>query len=277
MPVSASTTTVTPSSPAEVICSVLAPTASRRFLAISLICLSVTWNGLLSSQLRSSSMPSWIWSDRVSTFLHDLPGHEPADESHHHEAEQRGQHGGRSARHPEPPQPGDGGLEQRGDEQRGDERQHHQLDGADDAHQHPDGAREHQQAPAGLGGDPDAPGHGLRRVGARREDDLGVFGGRRRPVGAGGAARGVVVRPLVARDFGAALLQPFADLRQSGSDPVEPSWQSRHDPSSSPVSPHQSPWRRRSDGTGRQPRTVGRCGAVAGVERAARRRDGPRT
>ncbi len=66
---SASTTTVTPSRlEAEVICSVLAPTASRRFLAISLICLSVTWNGLLSSQLRSSSMPSWIWSARVSTF-----------------------------------------------------------------------------------------------------------------------------------------------------------------------------------------------------------------
>ncbi|CAM5321625.1 hypothetical protein SVIOM342S_08102 [Streptomyces violaceorubidus] len=68
MPVSASTTTVTPSSPADVIWSVLAPTASRRFLAISLICLSVTWNGLFSSQLRSSSMPSWTWSERLSMF-----------------------------------------------------------------------------------------------------------------------------------------------------------------------------------------------------------------
>ncbi|CAM5701159.1 hypothetical protein SHIRM173S_07958 [Streptomyces hirsutus] len=65
---SASTTTVTPSSPAEVICSVLAPTASRRFLAMSLIWWSVTWKGLLSSQMRSSSMPSWIWSERVSMF-----------------------------------------------------------------------------------------------------------------------------------------------------------------------------------------------------------------
>ncbi len=68
MPVSASTTTVTPSRPAEVICSVLAPTASRRFFAISLICLSVTWKGLFSSHLRNSSMPSWIWSERVSMF-----------------------------------------------------------------------------------------------------------------------------------------------------------------------------------------------------------------
>ncbi len=68
MPVSASTTTVTPSSPAEVIWSVLAPTASRRLLAISLICLSVTWKGLFSSQLRSSSMPFWTWSERLSMF-----------------------------------------------------------------------------------------------------------------------------------------------------------------------------------------------------------------
>ncbi len=68
MPVSASTTTVTPSRPADVIWSVLAPTASRRFLAISLICLSVTWKGLFRSQLRSSSMPSWTWSERLSMF-----------------------------------------------------------------------------------------------------------------------------------------------------------------------------------------------------------------
>lgn len=60
--------TVTPSSPADVIWSVFAPIASRRFLAISLICLSVTWNGLLRSHLRNSSMPSWIWFERLSMF-----------------------------------------------------------------------------------------------------------------------------------------------------------------------------------------------------------------
>jgi hypothetical protein len=37
-------------------------------LAISLICLSVTWNGLFSSHRRNSSMPSWTWSERVSMF-----------------------------------------------------------------------------------------------------------------------------------------------------------------------------------------------------------------
>ena len=68
MPVSASTMTVTPSRPADVIESVLAPIASRRFSAILLICLSVTWKGLLSSQLRSSSMPSWTWLESWSVF-----------------------------------------------------------------------------------------------------------------------------------------------------------------------------------------------------------------
>ncbi len=60
--------TVTPSRPADVISSVLAPTASRRLLAMSLIWSSVTWNGLLSSQRCNSSMPSWIWSERLSMF-----------------------------------------------------------------------------------------------------------------------------------------------------------------------------------------------------------------
>lgn len=68
MPVSASTMTWTPSNPAEVIWSVFAPMASRRFLAIWLICFSVTWNGPLSSQLRRSSTPFWTWSERLSMF-----------------------------------------------------------------------------------------------------------------------------------------------------------------------------------------------------------------
>ena len=61
-----STITVTPWSPAEVISSVLVPMVSLRFFAMSLICDSVTWNGLSRSQRFSSSMPSRTWSESVS-------------------------------------------------------------------------------------------------------------------------------------------------------------------------------------------------------------------
>lgn len=50
--------TVTPVRPAEVISSVLVPIVSLRLSAMSLIWLSVTWNGLSSAQRFSSSMPS---------------------------------------------------------------------------------------------------------------------------------------------------------------------------------------------------------------------------
>lgn len=66
IPVRSSTITVTPCSPAEVIASVLVPTVSLRFFAMSLICLSVTWNGLSSSQFFRSSIPVRTLSERVS-------------------------------------------------------------------------------------------------------------------------------------------------------------------------------------------------------------------
>ncbi len=68
MPVRTSTSTVTPCSPAEVICSVLVPMVSLRFFAMSLICFSVTWNGLSSAQSLSSLMPSRTRSERSSRF-----------------------------------------------------------------------------------------------------------------------------------------------------------------------------------------------------------------
>ena len=65
-PVKTSMTSVTPCRPAEVICSVLVPMACWRFLAIWLICCSVTWNGELSSQRFNCPMPSWTWSESWS-------------------------------------------------------------------------------------------------------------------------------------------------------------------------------------------------------------------
>lgn len=65
-PVRNSTITVTPWSPAEVISSVLVPMVSLRFLAMSLICDSVTWKGLSSAQRFNSSMPSRTRSESVS-------------------------------------------------------------------------------------------------------------------------------------------------------------------------------------------------------------------
>lgn len=50
----------------EVISSVLVPIVSLRFFAMSLICDSVTWKGLSSSQRFNSSMPSRTLSERVS-------------------------------------------------------------------------------------------------------------------------------------------------------------------------------------------------------------------
>ena len=164
MPVSTSTMTVTP-------CEAGGGDLPRcwrrsrrcRFLAMSLIWLSVTWNGLLSSQLLAARRcrPGSGW--RGCRCSPDLPDDEPADQAHDDEAEDRGERGGQArAARPCRLQAGHGGLEQRGDEQRGDEGEHDQLDGADDPHQHPEGARQDQQPPAGLGGDPHAPRHGAR-------------------------------------------------------------------------------------------------------------------
>lgn len=52
----------------EVICSVLVPMVSLRFFAMSVICFSVTWNGLSSAQSFSSLIPSRTRSDRSSRF-----------------------------------------------------------------------------------------------------------------------------------------------------------------------------------------------------------------
>ena len=134
---------------------------------------------------------------------------------------------------PDPLQPGDGGLEQRGDQQRGDEGEHDQLYGADDPHQHPDGAGEHQQPPADLGGDPHAPRHGGDRVGRRAT--AGAYGGgggravrARRAGRASGAARVRRRRGHVVAGRGPALLlQPLRPAwSSSGRQPTaEPAWQ----------------------------------------------------
>ncbi len=171
----------------------------------------------------------------VVDVLHDLPGDEPADQAHHHEAQDRRQGGGRPPGHPVPAQPGHGRLQQRRDQQRGHERQHHQLYGADDAHQHPQRAREHQQPPPRLRGHPHAPGHGLRRIGAVVDDDRVVLG----EVLLGGVLGQVVPgarhvaghrpRPVVGvvpPRLLPALLQPLAHVRQSGAEPAEPPWHS---------------------------------------------------
>ncbi len=108
---------------------------------------------------------------RVDVVL-NLPDNEPADQAHHHEAADEGQRGGQPACQSAVTQPGHGGLEHRGDQQRGDEGEDDQLDGGDDLRQHP----QPQQPPARLGGDPYAPRHRRDRV--RAGGDGGRIGGR---------------------------------------------------------------------------------------------------
>ncbi len=95
--------TVTPSSPAEVISSRVGADRCRcRFLAMSLICSSVTWNGLLSSQSLQLVDAVLDLVGELVGVLHHLPDHEPADQAHHDEAEDRGDRGGQPARQPQP-------------------------------------------------------------------------------------------------------------------------------------------------------------------------------
>ncbi len=91
----------------------------------------------------------------------DLPADEPADQA---DADQAADEGHRRRQRPgqaEALQAGDGGLEQGADQQRGDEGEGDNVQRLHHPEEHVDAGADDQQPPDRLGGDPQAPGHGL--------------------------------------------------------------------------------------------------------------------